>query len=160
SDGAIFTNATTDGKSSIVVLSSAGELVVADPLSAGSLEELAFDPLDISQSTVLAGSDSALAAVDAFTGAESTRVTVSGANYTSVALNSTGTIFLANSATGHIFSYAPDGSQGKLFAATPATQIDALAIDSHDNVYAAQGASNQIAKFDKTGGFAGYLKNP
>jgi adhesin/invasin len=39
-------------------------------------------------------------------------------------------------------------------------EIDALAIDSDNNVYAAQGGSNRIAKFDGSGSFLNFLTDP
>jgi uncharacterized protein (TIGR03437 family) len=108
---------------------------------------------------VLAGSSSSpnVIAINPYGEWQNTRITQEGATYTGLAIDSTGRIYAGNSATGQIFRYLADGTQGSLFAdvlkATGSEEIDALAIDSASNVYVAQGGSNRIAVFDSTGAF-------
>jgi len=166
SDGGILTNAYTNGNSAVVALSNSGQFVAAQQVSGGAVQELGFDPLDSTQSTVLAGSLSSadVIAVDPYSGTESTRIGQKGASYTGVAIDSVGRVYAGNSATGQIFRYLSNGTQGSVFAdvqqATGSSEIDALAIDSGGNVYAAQGSSNRIAVFNSSGTFLNLLTDP
>jgi uncharacterized protein (TIGR03437 family) len=163
SDGGILTNAYTNGNSAVVALSNSGQFVAAEQVSGGALQELAFDPLDSTQSTVLAGSLSGadLIAVDPYSGTQTTRINQKGANYTGLAIDSVGRVYAGNPATGQIFRYLANGTQGSVFAdvqqATGSSEINALAIDSGGNVYAAQGGSNRIAVFNGSGTFLNFL---
>ena len=165
-DKGILTNAYANGNSAVVALSSSGQFVAAEQVSGGLLQELAFDPLDGTQSTVLAGNPSSpnVIAVDPYGGSQSTRISQQGASYTGLATDAVGRIYAGNSATGQIFRYLTDGTEGSLFSdvlkATGSSEIDALAIDSDGNVYAAQGSSNRIAVFNSTGTFVSFLTNP
>jgi uncharacterized protein (TIGR03437 family) len=166
SDGGILTNAGANGTNAVVALSSSGQFVAAEQVSGGPVQQLAFDPLDSTQSTVLAGSPSSadIIAVDPYSGAESTRISQQGANFTGLAIDSQGRVYAGNSATGQIFRHLPNGTQGSLFAdvqqATGSSEIDALAIDSSGNVYAAQSSSNRIAVFSNKGSFLNLFKDP
>jgi len=166
SDRGILTNAYLNGNSAVVALSSSGQFVAAEQVSGGLLQELAFDPLDGTQSTVLAGNPSSpnVIAVDPYGSSQSTRISQQGASYTGLTTDAVGRIYAGNSATGQIFRYLTDGTQGSLFAdvmkATGSAEIDALAIDSDGNVYTAQGSSNRIAVFNSTGTFLNFLTDP
>jgi uncharacterized protein (TIGR03437 family) len=164
SDGGILTNAYLNGSGAVVALSNSGEFVAAEgPVPVGSVQELAFDPLDTTESTVLGGSPSGpnVIAVNPYDGQLTTRITQQGATYTGLAIDSLGRVYTGNSAAGQIFRYLANGTQGSLFAdvlqATGSSEIGALAVDSNNNVYAAQGGSNRIAKFDSAGTFLNYL---
>ncbi len=167
SDGGILTNAYANGNSTVVALSNSGQFVAAEQLPSGLLQELAFDPLDSTQSTVLAGNPPSpnVIAVDPYSSTQSARISLEGAGYTGLAIDSVSRVYAGDPATGQILRYlpngTPDGTQGSLFAdvlqATGSSEIDALAIDSDNNVYAAQGGSNRIAKFDSGGNFLNFL---
>ena len=166
SDKGILTNAYANGNSAVVALSNSGQFVAAEQVSTGLLQELAFDPLDGTQSTVLAGNPSSpnVIAVDPYGSSQSPRISQQGASYTGLATDSVGRVYAGDSATGQIFRYLANGTQGSLFAdvqqATGSSEIDALAIDSDGNVYAAQGSSNRIAVFNSTGTFVNFLTDP
>jgi uncharacterized protein (TIGR03437 family) len=167
SDGGILTNVYLNGDGAVVALSNSGQFVAAEgPVPVGSVQELAFDPLDTTQSTVLGGSPFGpnVIAVNPYDGELSTRITQQGATYTGLAIDSVGRLYTGDSAAGQIFRYLANGTQGILFAdvlqATGSSEIGALAIDSSNNVYAAQGGSNRIAKFGGAGTFLNYLTDP
>ena len=166
SDGGILTNAYTNGTSAVLALSNTGQFVAAEEVPNPFVQQLVFDPLDGTQSTVLAGSPFSpdVIAVSPYSGSLSTRISQQGANFIGLATDSVGRLYTGNFATGQVFRYLPDGTQGSLFAdvlkATGTSDINALAIDSNNNLYVAQNSSNQIAKFDSTGTFVGLLTNP
>ena len=167
SDGGILTTAYTNGIGVVLALSSSGQFVAAEQAPGEStLQQLAFDPLDSTQSTVLAGNETGadVIAADPYNSAQSARISQKGANFTGLATDSVGRLYAGIPDTGQIFRYLPDGTQGGVFAdvaqTTGSGEIDALAIDSDNNVYVAQGNSNRIAKFDKSGNFLAFLMDP
>ena len=154
SDGGILTNAAVDGNGAVVALSNSGQFVAE---VSGGWGELAFDPLDKSQNTVLteAQLSPSIIAVNPYDNELSQRITQQGASFVSLAIDSLGRIYAGDEATGQIFRYLPNGTDGNLFTdvlkATGSRVVNALAIDTADNVYVA--LETGVAKFDSSGNF-------
>lgn len=164
-DHGILAGALTAGDSAVVSLSSSGQFVAA-ALVGGLLQQLAFDPLDASQSTVLAGNppSSSVIAVNPYTDTVSTRIFGDGADYTGLAADAANNLYAGDNNTGTILRFLPNGTQTAVFAnvlnATGSSEIGAMAIDSANQLYVAQPGSDRIARFGSDGSFLGFLTNP
>ena len=160
SDGGILTNASVDGTSAVLALTSAGKFAAFEEAPNSALQQLAFDPLDDTQNTILAAG-AGIFALNPYSSTLSTRISQPDANLAGIAVDSTGRIYTGAAASGQLFRYLPNGTQGSLFAdvseSTGSDEIGSIAIDSQNDVYVAQGSANRIARFDSTGAFLGIL---
>ncbi len=170
SDHAIFVNVrNAAGDPGVLVLNDHGQFVAEANATSNPgwfLQQMAFDPLDATQSAVLGGVPffPEIRAVNPFVPSVTARVATSAANFIGLTTDSQGHLYAGDFSSGQAFLYANNGtalgSFADVLAASGSGEINGMARDSAGNLYVAQNTHNRVLKFSSTGALIATLTSP
>jgi hypothetical protein len=154
-DHRIFVNVRDgSGNPAVLVLTEEGQFVAvqdATPNPGWFLQQIAFDPLDGTESTVIGGVPFVpeIRAINPFTHRVTTRVSTTSANFIGIATGSLGNIYAGDYNSGRIHIYTSTGVDTRVYIdvyGTAGYGLNGLARDGEGNIYVAGG--DRIAKYD------------
>jgi len=166
SDHNIFVNVRDgSGNPAVLVLTEQGQFVAAQdatPDAGWFLQQIAFDPLDASESTVIGGVPflPEIRAINPFTHSVTTRVSTASANFIGIATDSQGNIYAGDYNTQRIFIYHVTGVYTGVYIDVEGTAgygTNGMAGDGEGNTYIA--GDDRIAKYDSANNLVGVFTN-
>jgi len=165
SDHHIFTNVldTTSGGSvsAVLELDSSGAFVAVKDNSlatGGNINQLRFDPLDSTGSTILGGvAGLSSHEVDTFNpdaGTQGTKFSLTGALFKGLAMDSSSNIYASDAATGKVEKYSSAGVFTADFTTAASDHtLSGMSFDTAGNLYVGQHDSSDVLKYTSLGGF-------
>lgn len=153
-DGTIFTNALDSNANPVLLaLSSDGTLVASQDSGGQYLQQLAFDPSDRTESTILGGIPFSpeIVAINPFAHTVTPRVTLNGANFIGLTTDASGYLYCGDYGDGIVYQYHSDGTSPVTYVnvgqTTGSGEIDGIALTG-SSLFVAQNSSQRIAVFD------------
>lgn len=147
----------------VILLSNTGALkqVAQAPAGASFIQQMVFDPLDSSRSTILAGIPFASAIGFVGGGGAGIRVFESGLNAIGLVVDRQARLIAGDYATGTLRVYSAGGQFLRvltdILALTGSNEINGMTRDSQGTLFLAQNSSQRLVKVTPTGAFVGYI---